>query len=160
MPQNLTPAEEELPEEAETVETAGTGTESEVAKEAAGTEAAEAGVTTDDGTVTADAEENKAAGTDAAEPETMLSSNEAAERPDGENLLEQEPGTIGILVYINGEPVRLSGKSHYIFVDIFDFYPFDLKASNGRSIITNLNGQNAQYSAELKAGDQIELAWK
>lgn len=160
MPQNLTPVEEELPEEAETAETAGTGTESEAAKEAAGTEAAEAGVTTDDGTVTADAEENKAAGTDAAEPETMLSSDEAAERPDGENLLEQEPGTIGILVYINGEPVRLSGKSHYIFVDIFDFYPFDLKASNGRSIITNLNGQNAQYSAELKAGDQIELAWK
>ena len=160
MPQNLTPVEEELPEEAETAETAGTGTESEAAKEAAGTEAAEAGVTTDDGTVTADAEENKAAGTDAAEPETMLSSEEAAERPVGENLLEQEPGTIGILVYINGEPVRLSGKSHYIFVDIFDFYPFDLKASNGRSIITNLNGQNAQYSAELKAGDQIELAWK
>lgn len=160
MPQNLTPVEEELPEEAETAETAGTGTESEAAKEAAGTEAAEAGVTTDDGTVTADAEENKAAGTDAAESETMLSSEEAAERPAGENLLEQEPGTIGILVYINGEPVRLSGKSHYIFVDIFDFYPFDLKASNGRSIITNLNGQNAQYSAELKAGDQIELAWK
>ena len=97
---------------------------------------------------------------DAAEPETMLSSEEAAERTAGENLLEQEPGTIGILVYINGEPVRLSGKSHYIFVDIFDFYPFDLKASNGRSIITNLNGQNAQYSAGLKAGDQIELAWK
>ena len=160
MPQNLTPVEEELPEEAETAETAGTGTESEAAKEAAGTEAAEAGVTTDDGTVTADAEENKAAGTDAAESETMLSSEEAAERPAGENLLEQEPGTIGILVYINGEPVRLSGKSHYIFVDIFDFYPFDLKASNGRSIITNLNGQNAQYSAGLKAGDQIELAWK
>lgn len=156
MPQNLTPVEEELPEEAETAETAGTGTESEAAKEAAGTEAAEAGVTTDDGTVTADAEENKAA----AESETMLSSEEAAERPAGENLLEQEPGTIGILVYINGEPVRLSGKSHYIFVDIFDFYPFDLKASNGRSIITNLNGQNAQYSAGLKAGDQIELAWK
>lgn len=160
MPQNLTPVEEELPEEAETAETAGTGTESEAAKEAAGTEAAEAGVTTDEGTVTADAEENKAAGTDAAESETMLSSEEAAERPAGENLLEQEPGTIGILVYINGEPVRLSGKSHYIFVDIFDFYPFDLKASNGRSIITNLNGQNAQYSAGLKAGDQIELAWK
>ena len=106
--------------------------------------------------MTAGAEENKAAGTDAAEQEASASSEETA----GENLLEQEPGTIGILVYINGEPVRLSGKPRYIFVDIFDFYPFDLKASNGRSIITNLNGQNAQYSAELKAGDQIELAWK
>ncbi len=182
MPQNLTPAEEELPEETETAETAGTGTESEAAKEAAGTEAAGAETaekmaagteaasteaTENAGTETVATEEAsaetpaEAAGTDAAVPdaaeqETSASSDETAEA----NLLEQEPGTIGILVYINGEPVRLSGKSHYIFVDIFDFYPFDLKASNGRSIITNLNGQNAQYSAELKAGDQIELAWK
>lgn len=182
MPQNLTPAEEELPEETETAETAGTGTESEAAKEAAGTEAAEAETaekmaagteaasteaTENAGTETVATEEasaetpaeaagTEASGTDAAEQETSASSDETAEA----NLLEQEPGTIGILVYINGEPVRLSGKSHYIFVDIFDFYPFDLKASNGRSIITNLNGQNAQYSAELKAGDQIELAWK
>ena len=140
MPQNLTPAEEELPEATENrAETA-----SAEATENAGTET----VATEEASAETPAE--------AAEQETSASSDETAEA----NLLEQEPGTIGILVYINGEPVRLSGKSHYIFVDIFDFYPFDLKASNGRSIITNLNGQNAQYSAELKAGDQIELAWK
>ena len=186
MPQNLTPAEEELPEatenragSAEVTETATTeaaGAET-AEKMAAGTEAASTEATENAGTETVATEEAsaetpaEAAGTeasgieasgtdaavlDAAEQETSASSDETAEA----NLLEQEPGTIGILVYINGEPVRLSGKSHYIFVDIFDFYPFDLKASNGRSIITNLNGQNAQYSAELKAGDQIELAWK
>lgn len=186
MPQNLTPAEEELPEatenragSAEVTETATTeaaGAET-AEKMAAGTEAASTEATENAATETVATEEAsaetpaEAAGTeasgieasgtdaavpDAAEQETSASSDETAEA----NLLEQEPGTIGILVYINGEPVRLSGKSHYIFVDIFDFYPFDLKASNGRSIITNLNGQNAQYSAELKAGDQIELAWK
>ena len=177
MPQNLTPAEEELPEETETAETASAEATETAATEAAGaetaekmaagTEAASTEATENAGTETVATEEAsaetpaEAAGTDAsvpdaAEQETSASSDETAEA----NLLEQEPGTIGILVYINGEPVRLSGKSHYIFVDIFDFYPFDLKASNGRSIITNLNGQNAQYSAELKAGDQIELAWK
>ncbi len=172
MPQNLTPAEEELPEETEMAETASaeateTAATEAAEKMAAGTEAASTEATENAGTETVATEEAsaetpaEAAGTDAsvpdaAEQETSASSDETAEA----NLLEQEPGTIGILVYINGEPIRLSGKSHYIFVDIFDFYPFDLKASNGRSIITNLNGQNAQYSAELKAGDQIELAWK
>ena len=74
--------------------------------------------------------------------------------------MKQAPGTIGILVYINGQPVRLTGKQRYVFVDIFDFYDFDLKEARGRNIITNLNGQNAQYSAELQAGDEIELGWK
>ena len=76
------------------------------------------------------------------------------------NPLDQPPGTIGILVYVNGQPVRLTGKQRYVFVDIFDFYQFDLTQSRGRSVITNLNGQNAQYSAELQAGDEIELGWK
>lgn len=66
----------------------------------------------------------------------------------------------GLLLYINQQPVRLTGKDHYIFVDIFDYYDFDLSASAGRAIITNLNGRNAQFSAVLKAGDQIELGWK
>ncbi len=74
--------------------------------------------------------------------------------------LEQDSGTPGILVYINGQPVSLTGKQRYIFVDIFDFYPFDLKESGGRDIITNLNGEKAQYTAELKAGDVIELRWR
>lgn len=65
-----------------------------------------------------------------------------------------------IVVFINGQPVRLSGKKDYIFVDIFDFYEFDLKASAGRAIITMLNGSNAQFSAVLADGDEIELGWK
>ena len=65
-----------------------------------------------------------------------------------------------IQVYINRQPVLLEGKSEYIFVDIFDFYPFDLNAGKGRAIITKLNGEDAQFTAVLKEGDQIELGWR
>jgi hypothetical protein len=62
-------------------------------------------------------------------------------------------------VYVNGEPIYLKGKEQYIFVDIFDFYEFDLSASAGRAVITNLNGQKAQFTAVLHAEDRIELGW-
>lgn len=75
-------------------------------------------------------------------------------------VMPQRQQGITIPVYVNQQPVHLEGKNSYIFVDIFDFYEFDLTASAGRSIITNLNGQRAQFSAALKAGDQIELGWK
>lgn len=65
-----------------------------------------------------------------------------------------------INVFVNGQPVRLTGKKSYIFVDIFDFYEFDLKASAGRAVITKRNGENAQFTAELCEGDQIELGWQ
>ena len=73
---------------------------------------------------------------------------------------KEKPAEISVVVYINGQPVHLTGKDRYVFVDIFDFYEFDLTDSRGRAIITNLNGKNAQFSAELKTGDQIELQWK
>ena len=63
-------------------------------------------------------------------------------------------------VIINGEPVMLTGKSDYIFVDIFDYYNFDLNAGGGRGVITQLNGEDAAYVAALKNGDQITLGWK
>ena len=71
----------------------------------------------------------------------------------------REPG-ISILVYVNQEPVRLTGKMSYIFVDVFDFYAFDLKAANGRAVVTLLNGRQAQFSETLQTGDQIELGWR
>jgi len=99
----------------------------------------------------------------------------AADKAADEDVYaEEEDGIIGeiqkteapkgiihsIQVYVNREPVVLSGKSEYIFVDVFDYYNFDLQAGGGRGIITKLNGEIAQYTAILKNGDQIELAWK
>lgn len=80
----------------------------------------------------------------------------------GNRQEEAAPPVVGseIVVVINGQPVRLTGKTGYIFVDIFDFYEFDLKASAGRAVITKLNGSNAQFSAALSDGDEIELGWQ
>ena len=61
---------------------------------------------------------------------------------------------------VNGEPVELSGKDTYIFVDIFTHISFDLQAGKGRAIATVINGRDAQFSEELHEGDQIELYWK
>lgn len=77
-----------------------------------------------------------------------------------EEAAESQNAGDSIVVFINGEPVRMSGKSSYIFVDIFNYYDFDLTVSRGRAIITNLNGENAQFTAQLSDGDEIELMWK
>ena len=85
----------------------------------------------------------------------------AVEQPaEGEVQQASQKTDLGLVVFINQQPVRLTGKKSYIFVDIFDFYDFDLTASAGRAIITKLNGQQAQYSAVLSEGDQIELCWQ
>ena len=100
------------------------------------------------------------------QPETDMdaaTANEPVEQTEAsvaQNVDEKPDDGNTVLVYINGQPVKLTGKPQYIFVDIFDFYEFDLTASNGRAIITNLNGENASYSAVLKTGDTIELRWK
>ena len=56
--------------------------------------------------------------------------------------------------------IRKIQRDPQTYRTLFEFYEFDLSASAGRAIITKLNGQNAQYTAELKDGDVIELAWK
>lgn len=120
-----------------------------------------------------DAAENEAQnGTDSEEAEhgmPQAPSSEAdaagaesgAEQPsEGEAQQASQKTDLELVVFINQQPVRLTGKKNYIFVDIFDFYDFDLTASAGRAIITKLNGQQAQYSAVLSEGDQIELRWQ
>ena len=67
---------------------------------------------------------------------------------------------LSITVIANGRPYTLSGKQQYVFVDIFDKLDFDLKASNGRNIVTLLNGRDAQYLEPLKDGDVIEVRWE
>lgn len=74
---------------------------------------------------------------------------------------EQEEAVkqIKITVKINGQDVELSGKSNYIFVDIFDFYPFDRTQGKG-NLITLLNNTKADYMGEIMDGDEIELRWE
>lgn len=135
------------------------GSDSMAASDEVTVNAGNAAAATDENTVNAEASQSDSV-PDAAAEDTTENVTEQTEVQSVQNTDEKpEDGNV-VLVYINGQPVKLTGKPQYIFVDIFDFYEFDLTASNGRAITTNLNGENASYSAVLKAGDTIELRWK
>ena len=93
-------------------------------------------------------------------PENELPKNDIQEEILKEEILEEDSSKNTITVIVNGEPVELSGKDTYIFVDIFTHISFDLQAGKGRAIATVINGRDAQFSEELHEGDQIELYWK
>jgi len=69
-------------------------------------------------------------------------------------------GIRGITVFVNQLPVYLTGKSEYVFVDVFDAINFDLSKPQGHSLVTNINGRPAQYMEPLEGGDKIEVHWK
>jgi cell division ATPase FtsA len=77
-----------------------------------------------------------------------------------EKEIVQADGETEISVIVNHRPVFLTGKLYYIFVDIFDYYDFDLSKSQGKAIVTMLNGRSAEYMETLKSGDQIDIYWK
>ena len=93
-------------------------------------------------------------------PENELPKNDIQEEILKEEIQEEDSSENTITVIVNGEPVELSGKDTYIFVDIFTHISFDLQAGKGRAIATIINGRDAQFSEELHEGDQIELYWK
>ena len=63
-----------------------------------------------------------------------------------------------IFVSFNSSPIKLTGKSSYVFVDIFDHIDFDRSRVKG-NLVTKLNGKAAQYMEELHDGDIIEVFW-
>lgn len=93
-------------------------------------------------------------------PENELPENELQKNDIQEEIHEEDSSKNTVTVIVNGEPVELSGKDTYIFVDIFTHISFDLQAGNGRAIATVINGRDARFSEVLHEGDQIELYWK
>lgn len=65
-----------------------------------------------------------------------------------------------LTVFVNSKPVTLSGKSEYVFVDVFNFIDFDLSKPRGSAVVTIHNGQNANYMDALSEGDRLEIFWK
>ncbi|MBQ8633986.1 MAG: cell division protein FtsA, partial [Lachnospiraceae bacterium] len=65
-----------------------------------------------------------------------------------------------LLVIVNGRPVTLKGKAQYCFVDILDFYPFDVSQAHGQNVVMQINGEKAEFTSPLAAGDVIDLYWK
>ena len=66
----------------------------------------------------------------------------------------------GITVQVNGKNILLSGKEKFVFVDVFEKIEFDLSRPRGKSVITKINGRNAEYMEELHGGEVIEIYWE
>ena len=67
---------------------------------------------------------------------------------------------VDLRVTVNGTPVTLTGKRNYVFVDIFDKYPFDLKNVKGTMLVQKIDGKEAEHFSALHNGANIELYWK
>ncbi len=98
------------------------------------------------------------------EPEHTI--DKSKQEPVTETVAEllEEPETIpaepkDIYIVVNGKTVTMTGKSKYIFVDVFNFIQFDLSKPQG-AIVTKVNGHEANYMEELQNGDVIEIYWR
>ena len=99
-----------------------------------------------------DEEDYLAEGEDIVEEEVIAEKEEIAEAAE-------KPAPHDISVIVNGSPVRMSGKSSYVYVDVFDYIDFDLSKPHGSSVYTGLNGEKAEYLREIKDGDVFEIYW-
>lgn len=77
-----------------------------------------------------------------------------------EAVASEEPAEETITVKVNDTDIVMSGsKKGYIFVDIFNFYDFDVSRPYGKLHMT-LNGVSASFTSRLKDGDVIEVRWE
>ncbi|MEZ3506043.1 MAG: rod shape-determining protein [Lachnospiraceae bacterium] len=100
-----------------------------------------------------------------AEEDERIESSESEGEPgdDGEkeeHQAEEDPEGLSVYVAVNGEQIHLTGKTSYVFVDVFEHIDFDLSKPQGSGIVTRLNGREAQYMEEIRSGDTIEIYWK
>lgn len=91
-------------------------------------------------------------------------SEEGPEGSENEENSEVSSGDGGgikqsIIVSVNGEYIKLTGKNDYIYVDVFEYIDFDLSKPQGRAVVTKLNDRNAIFNEPIKAGDKIEIFW-
>ncbi len=70
-----------------------------------------------------------------------------------------DPG-ITLRIYVNGDEVILTGRSEYMYADIFDAIHFNTNEARGRMVVTELNGRKAGYAETLHEGDRAEIYWK
>lgn len=105
--------------------------------------------------------EHTQAGTETVSESSQITGQPGKNRTDDTEMNQPHANQpYALTVIVNHTPVTMQGKSAYVFVDVFDYIDFDLKASAGRSIVTNLNGRPAQYMETLHEGDTIEIYWK
>lgn len=61
-------------------------------------------------------------------------------------------------VKINGKEVELKNKMQYVFIDIFDYFKFDLSYSRG-NLVLMINDKKAGYQDVIAQGDNIRVLW-
>lgn len=93
---------------------------------------------------------------DEAEEETEETVETDMQSVDGRQ--EEVPRTVSVIV--NKQPVALTGKSKYVYVDVFERIDFDLSRPRGKGIVTTLNGRPAEYMEPINDGDVIEIYWR
>ncbi|MBR1523734.1 MAG: cell division protein FtsA [Lachnospiraceae bacterium] len=119
---------------------------------------------------------------DGSETETFdndeaASENTSSDAASGDDAAQMDPGesaasdaveqkaaepvdNTAINVIVNDEDVTLTGKTGYVFVDVFDHIDFDLSKPHGKMVITKKNGMRAEYSERIKDGDRLEIYWE
>ncbi len=89
----------------------------------------------------------------------------AMEEPPIEEVIAQQAIENDSLLYntlhitVNDTPIVLTGKTEYIFVDVFEVYPFDRSKPRG-TLVTKINEENAGYMEPIHEGDTIQIYWK
>ncbi len=84
----------------------------------------------------------------------------ATEENKDNSIDSVDTSDIAIGILVNKTPVTLIGKSSYKFVDIFDFYDFDLSVMRGKKLITKVNGRDAEFMETLQEGAIIDIYWE
>lgn len=84
-----------------------------------------------------------------------------AEETTSDEIKDEVPmKNVDIQIVVNNTNVILRGKPAYKFVDIFDFYNFDLTTIRGKRLITNIDGHHAEYIEPVYEGSVIDLYWE
>lgn len=95
-------------------------------------------------------------------PDYLLVQGDRVEFQKKKNLNEvSQQSVVGksITVSVNGSDIKLAGKEHYIFVDIFNHIDFELSyVRSGCRVDLLINGRKAGYTDPLQNGDVVEVS--
>lgn len=72
---------------------------------------------------------------------------------------EEEAVIHDIHIKVNDIDITMSGKTEYIFVDIYNYYELDTEKTRGKRIVTKINGEICSFADVLNDGDVIEVYW-
>ncbi len=117
-------------------------------------------VKADDASGNAGIQENGSNSDNDASEDTSSPEDDLASRRAKSKSLSAAGVVHDITVNVNGSEVILGGKASYVFVDVFEFIDFDLSSPKGRTVVTTLNGKNAQYMETIDEGDEIDVHWE